>query len=106
MKNKKKTDVLIKGGFFQKNEGLEYFLKNIDKKFLWGIYIKCSEGQKPYEEIILEGNKTKNEILPIDCFEVEINEIKISQTKEIKGLLCQSIFTDKKIILLKINLNN
>ena len=108
IKNEKEISIReeINDNFFKKYGNLN----NIKEKIIWTLYEKDfsisnpSISVKKYRQIILEGKKEK-EKLNFDIFE-NINEIK--RNKEVKGLNAftfKSLFTDKKIIIIKLDLN-
>ena len=108
IKNKKEISIReeINDNFFKKYGNLD----NINEKIIWTLYEKDFSISNPsksinkYRQIILEGKKEK-EKLNFDIFE-NINEIK--RNTELKGLYAftfKSLFTDKKIIIIKLDLD-
>ena len=108
IKNEKEISIReeINDNFFKKYGNLD----NINEKIIWTLYEKDFSISNPsksinkYRQIILEGKKEK-EKLNFDIFE-NINEIK--RNTEVKGLnafIFKSLFTDKKIIIIKLDLD-
>ena len=105
LKNEKEISLRekIDKNFFKKFKNLN----NINDKLKWILFEKdlsTSKSFKKYKLTLLEGKKEKEKL----CFDFfnDINEIKMN--KEIKGLdafISKSIFTGKKILIIKINLD-
>ena len=99
----KKLYEIFKKKFFEKICG-HVFDNNLSNKIIWTIYkeeINKIKLDEKFMEAILEGIKTKEEILTYNLFE-NINKSKTKNGLRINTY--RSIFTNEKIIIIKIDL--
>ena len=81
---------------------------NINDRLIWTIYEKDlneSKSGKKYIKTILEGKTTEKEKFNFDIFD-HIIQLKIKEdNKGISGAIYQSLFYNKKILIIKIDLD-
>ena len=83
------------------------FNNNINEKLLWVIYEEeqnICKSDKKYKRTLLEGKKTEKEKFTFNIFE-NTNTLKLNNKKNGMNItVFRSIFTDNKIIIIKIDL--